>query len=140
MAAMKKGENYCIIRPDLGSVYVRLRVEGKLMCGGDFKLYLEDHKTLKEQWKMSAEGLDFSDQTVRTAPADLSQKKMVWQVVCCSTDPRDYAGSIEVIVFQNDNRCPTTAPTKKQLTNLPPCAINKFERTSGSLTFINRKE
>jgi len=134
---MATSARYCIVDKDKGVGTVKFYVGGNLVSGADFKLYSE-YDVLIENWKMSADNDSFSMKIPETPLLKLHKAKLIWNVLCCSSNPRVFSGKIEISVIQEGKPCQMTTPAEWNLKNIPPCSVNVPDKFTSALTFIVR--
>ena len=136
---LEQQERFCIYNDTDGYFKLNLGADDFIVLGADFKIVNPSTKEIIEEWKLSTENGKIVNYEIRTHPKDLHKMKLLWKVLCCSSNPNKFEGKVAIKILQNNTPIKFTLPSNYILKNVPPCQLQSTEDFSGNLIFISKK-
>lgn len=119
-------------------ILVAIRASPGLVAGAEFKLYKKDSTNYLRTWKIGSQDGEESKLIIERDTMLLNKHVFTWQVLYCSKDVATIDGYIYIDFYQGGNQIRPNIPTYKEVDNLPPCAIKRYSKFTGSLIFVAR--
>ncbi len=132
----KTQTRFCFIKEKEGPVTMRITVTDQLMAGGDFKLVKKDSKKIIDQFKIKLDHKQPFEKTIKAQMSAINFAGLVWQILCCSTNPAVKDGAIKIEFFQNRKPCSTNSSIVGRLDNIAPCAVKNPSAYADSMIFV----
>ena len=115
-----------------------LRVAEGLVAGAEFKLYKKDSMSYLKSWKLGSQDGEEARVVIERDTKLLNKHALTWQVLCCTKDVDIYKGLITIEFYQGEKKLKPNIPTNREMNDLPPCAIKRYNKFTEALLFVAR--
>lgn len=132
----KKGNKFVFLKPEDGSVSVRITITDQLMAGGEFKLLKKDNNEVLDVWKVNMDHKQPFEKIVKVPLKELSFANLVWQILTCSQNPAVKDGAIKIEFLQSQKPCNSSINIVKRFDNIAPCKLKSPNSYADGITFV----
>lgn len=131
-----KGNKFVFLKPDEGSVSVRITVTDQLKAGGEFKLLKKDTNEILDVWKFNMDYKQPFEKVIKTQLKDMGFSALVWQILACSENPAVHDGAVKVEFFQLNKPCSVTVNSVSRFDSIAPCKFKSPVSYPDAITFV----
>lgn len=119
-------------------IIIVLRAGIGLVAGAEFKLYKKDSLNYLKTWKIGSQDGEESRLVIERDTKLINKHALTWQVLVCSKDVETYKGIITIDFYQGEKKLKPNISTIREMSNLPPCAIKRYDKFTEALLFVAR--
>ncbi|HRP02946.1 MAG TPA: hypothetical protein PLE30_09905 [Candidatus Kapabacteria bacterium] len=119
-------------------ISIVLKASEGLVVGAEFKLYKKESLNYLKTWKIGCQDGEETKIVIERDTKLINKHALTWQVLCCVKDVAIYDGIVHIDFFQGDRKLRPNIPTLREMQNLPPCAIKRYNKFTEALLFVAR--
>lgn len=132
----KKGNKFVFLKPEDGSVSVRITITDQLMAGGEFKLFKKDNAEVLDVWKVNMDFKQDYEKIIKVPLKELNFANLVWQMLTCSQNPAVKDGAIKIEFLQSQKLCNSSINVVKRFDSIAPCKLKSPNSYADGITFV----